>query len=151
MNRLDTTMAALATMSSAQLRCLWTETFDTPVPPVPDSLLHRALAHAMQEATLGGLSAVPRRSMEALARGGSAVQQDLAIKFKPGTRLMRQWNGSMHSVLVTADGFEFDGKTWKSLSAIAQRITDSHWSGPRFFGLRRPQLPPTQVSRDAAQ
>ncbi len=144
-------MAALATMSSAQLRLSWAETFDTPVPPVSDSLLRRALAHAMQEAALGGLGAVARRSMEALASGGSAVQQDLCIKFKPGTRLMRQWNGRMHSVLVTADGFEFDGKTWKSLSAIAQRITDSHWSGPRFFGLRRPQLPPTQVSRDASQ
>ena len=90
MSRLDTTMAALATMSSAQLRCLWAETFDTPVPPVPDSLLRRALAQSMQETTLGGLSAVARRSMEALASGGSAVQQDLCIKFKPGTRLMGQ-------------------------------------------------------------
>jgi hypothetical protein len=150
MSQLDLTMAALATMSSAQLRCLWTETFDTPVPPVPDSLLRRALAHAMQEAAFGGLGAVARRSMEALASGGSAVQQDLGIKFKPGTRLMRQWNGRMHSVLVTADGFEFDGKTWKSLSAIARRITDSHWSGPRFFGLKRPQLPPTQVARNGS-
>ena len=82
MNQLDTTPAALATMSSAQLRCLWTETFDTP--PVPDSLLRRALAQAMQETTLGGLGAVARRSMEALASGGTAVQQDLCIKFKPG-------------------------------------------------------------------
>ena len=151
MSRLDTTMAAVPTMSSAQLRCLWTETFDTPVPPVPDSLLRRALAQAIQETTLGGLGAVARRSMEALASGGSAVRQDLCIRFKPGTRLMRQWNGRMHSVLVTADGFEFDGKTWKSLSAIAQRITDSHWSGPRFFGLKRPQLPPIQVARNGSQ
>ena len=151
MIELDTTLAALATMSSAQLRCLWTETFDMPVPPVPDSLLRRALAQAMQETTHSGLGAVARRSMGALAAGGSAIQQELGIKFKPGTRLMRQWNGRMHSVLVTADGFEFDGKTWKSLSAIAQRITDSHWSGPRFFGLRRPQLPPTQVTRNGSR
>lgn len=151
MSRLDTSMAALATMSPAQLRCSWTETFGTPVPPVPDSLLRRALAQAVQETTLGGLSAVTRRSLAALASGGSAVQQDLSIRFKPGTRLMRQWNGRMHSVLVTADGFEFDGKTWKSLSAVAARITGGHWSGPRFFGLRRPQLPPAQVSRNGSQ
>jgi hypothetical protein len=151
MSRLNTTMAALATMSPGQLRHAWTETFSTPVPPVPDSLLRRALAQSMQETTLGGLSAVARRSLEALASGGSAVQQDLAIIFKPGTRLMRQWNGRMHSVLVTADGFEFDGKTWKSLSAIAARITGAHWSGPRFFGLKRPQFPPMQVSRDGSQ
>ena len=52
-----------------------------------------------------------------------------------GTRLMREWNGRMHVVDVTDDGFVFDGKTYRSLSAIARRITGVHWSGPRFFGL----------------
>ena len=151
MRRLENDLAALATMSTAQLRSSWAETFDTPVPLVPESLLRRALGHAMQERALGSLSAAARRSLEALASGGSAAQQDLCIKFKPGTRLMRQWNGRMHSVLVTAEGFEFDGKTWKSLSSIAGRITGGHWSGPRFFGLKRPQLPPVQTARDGRQ
>jgi hypothetical protein len=58
-----------------------------------------------------------------------------AIPVRPGTRLMREWNGRMHLVDVTDNGFVFDGKTYRSLSAIARRITGAHWSGPRFFGL----------------
>jgi hypothetical protein len=53
----------------------------------------------------------------------------------PGTRLMREWNGRMHVVDVTADGILFDGKLYRSLTAVAKRITGAHWSGPRFFGL----------------
>jgi hypothetical protein len=54
---------------------------------------------------------------------------------RPGTRLVREWNGRTHAVDVGEDGFVFDGKTYRSLSAIAKRITGAHWSGPRFFGL----------------
>ena len=54
---------------------------------------------------------------------------------RPGTRLVREWNGRTHVVDVIEDGFVFDGKTYRSLSAIAKRITGAHWSGPRFFGL----------------
>jgi hypothetical protein len=53
----------------------------------------------------------------------------------PGTRLMREWNGRMHVVDITEDGILFDGKLYRSLSAVAKRITGAHWSGPRFFGL----------------
>ena len=142
MSKLERELAALATMPPAQLGALWSETFGTIAPPVPESLLRRALAHAIQERALGGLSSVARRSIEALASGGSAARAELPIRLKPGTRLMRQWNGRMHAVLVTADGFEFDGRRWKSLSAIANRITAGHRSGPDFFGLKRPSLPP---------
>lgn len=53
----------------------------------------------------------------------------------PGTRLMREWNGRMHVVDVTEQGVLFDGKLYRSLTAVAKRITGTHWSGPRFFGL----------------
>ncbi|WP_137113356.1 DUF2924 domain-containing protein [Mesorhizobium sp. GR13] len=53
----------------------------------------------------------------------------------PGTRLVREWNGRTHIVDIGENGFVFDGKTYRSLSAIAKRITGAHWSGPRFFGL----------------
>jgi hypothetical protein len=53
----------------------------------------------------------------------------------PGTRLMREWNGRSHAVDVTTDGFVFDGKTYRSLTAVAKRITGVQWPGPRFFGL----------------
>ena len=58
-----------------------------------------------------------------------------SASLKPGTRLVREWNGRTHVVDVSEDGFVFDGKTYRSLSAIAKRITGAHWSGPRFFGL----------------
>ena len=53
----------------------------------------------------------------------------------PGTRLMREWNGRMHVVDITEEGILFDGKLYRSLTAVARRITGTHWSGPRFFGL----------------
>lgn len=147
MAKLDNDLAALAKLSPAQLRERWTEVCEGAVPPVPDSLLRRAIAYALQKTALGGLPAVTRRTLEAVARNGVLTPEDLPIRLKPGTRLMRQWNGRMHSVLVTEEGFQFDGRTWASLSAIAQRITGAHWSGPRFFGLRRPSGPPVQVPR----
>lgn len=57
------------------------------------------------------------------------------VALKPGARLVREWNGRMNVVEVTDDGFVHEGKTYRSLSAIARRITGAHWSGPRFFGL----------------
>lgn len=57
------------------------------------------------------------------------------IILKPGARLVREWNGRMNVVEVTASGFVHEGKTYRSLSAVAKRITGAHWSGPRFFGL----------------
>lgn len=147
MTRLDKDLAALATLSPAQLRERWAEVCEGGAPAVPDSLVRRGIAHALQESALGGLSAVTRRTLEAVARNGSVASEDLPIRLKPGTRLMRQWNGRMHSVLVTEEGYQFDGRTWASLSAVAERITGAHWSGPRFFGLRRASAPPVQVAR----
>lgn len=56
-------------------------------------------------------------------------------KLTPGTRLVRDWHGAGHTVTVLDDGFEYGGKRWKSLTAIAKAITGAHWNGPRFFGL----------------
>ena len=65
----------------------------------------------------------------------NSVSVVASASLKPGTRLVREWNGRTHVVDVSEDGFVFDGKTYASLSAIAKRITGAHWSGPRFFGL----------------
>ena len=65
----------------------------------------------------------------------SGVDVVASPHLRPGTRLVREWNGRTHVVDVSEDGFAFDGKTYRSLSAIAKRITGAHWSGPRFFGL----------------
>ena len=63
---------------------------------------------------------------------------DTGPKLRPGARLVREWRDKTHVVTVTEDGFEYDGRTHPSLTAIAKRITGAHRSGPRFFGLRKP-------------
>ena len=60
---------------------------------------------------------------------------DSGLVLKAGTTLVRQWRGHTHTVLVREDGFEYEGQRYRSLTAIAERITEAHWSGPRFFGL----------------
>ena len=60
---------------------------------------------------------------------------DPGLVLKAGTTLVRQWRGHTHTVLVHNDGFEHAGQRYRSLTAIAERITEAHWSGPRFFGL----------------
>ena len=65
------------------------------------------------------------------------VTRSRAIRLKPGAKLVREWGGESHDVLVLEAGFAWRGKTWRSLSVIAQAITGTHWSGPRFFGLKK--------------
>ncbi len=60
---------------------------------------------------------------------------------KPGLRLVREWRGETHHVLVLEDGFEWNGERRRSLSAIAREITGTRWSGPLFFGLKRSPMP----------
>jgi hypothetical protein len=67
--------------------------------------------------------------------GPDSAHRQLSLPPRPGSRLMREWNGRIHVVDVVADGYRLDGKTYRSLSAVAKRITGTHWSGPRFFGL----------------
>ena len=100
-------------------------------------MLRRALAYERQERKFGSLPRALHKQLEAAAGNGTAAMPEPPLKLKPGTRLMREWNGTMYSVLATADGFEFAGKSWRSLSKIARHITGAQWSGPRFFGLKR--------------
>jgi Protein of unknown function (DUF2924) len=72
------------------------------------------------------------------ARGGEGDStRPVPRKLTPGTRLVRDWRGVGHTVTVVADGFEYDGKHWKTLTAVARAITGAHWNGPLFFGLTR--------------
>ena len=128
---------SIAALEGAALAWAWTEVFAAPMPEVAPSLLHRALAYERQERKFGGLPVVLRKQLEAVAASKTAAMPEPPLKLKPGTRLMREWNGTMYSVLVTADGFDFAGRTWSSLTMIARQITGSHQSGPRFFGLKR--------------
>lgn len=128
---------SIAALEGGALATAWTEIFAAPMPEVAPSLLRRALAYERQERKFGGLPVVLRKQLEAAAAGKTTEMPKPSLKLKPGTRLMREWNGTMYSVLVTPDGFDFAGKTWSSLTMIARQITGSHQSGPRFFGLKR--------------
>ena len=143
MGRLDTELAALATMSSAQLREGWLSTFNEEAPDLPPSLLRRVIAYRLQEEHLGGLPVQAQRMLDIVA-GGVTPLPDPEIRLKPGSRLLREWNGKLHTVMVDEDGFNFNGCRFASLSQVAREITGARWSGPRFFGLKRRPPPPSQ-------
>ncbi len=71
-----------------------------------------------------------------MERDGDVTRNRVA-RLKPGAKLVREWRGATHTVIVIEDGFEWNGRHGRSLSAIAREITGVHWSGPRFFGLNR--------------
>ena len=137
MGWLGNDLVSIAALEGVALASAWTDVFAAPMPEVAPSLLRRALAYERQERRFGGLPVVLRKQLEAVAAGKTAGMPEPQLKLKPGTRLMREWNGTMYSVLVTTDGFDFAGRTWSSLTMIAQQITGAHQSGPRFFGLKR--------------
>jgi len=129
---LDTELAALATLSLAQLRERWKQVSDKPVPRVSEGMLRLALAWEMQAAVHGGLSRRTQQTLDQLARGRTTTRSA-----QPGMRLMREWNGTLHVVTVEDDGrICWNEQQWKSLSAVARAITGTRWSGPAFFGLK---------------
>ena len=130
-------LESIAALEGADLATAWTEIFAAPMPEVAPSLLRRALAYERQERKSGGLPVVLRKQLEAAAVGKTVGMPEPPFKLKPGTRLMREWDGTVYSVLVTADSFDFAGRTWSSLTMIARQIIGVHQSGPRFFGLKR--------------
>jgi hypothetical protein len=89
---------------------------------------------------MAGLSKSTRRKLKMLAkmfRSEGRIAPDPGLSLKSGARLVREWHGHTHTVTVTEDGFEYAGMTYPSLTKIAKKITGTHWSGPRFFGLLR--------------
>ena len=94
----------------------------------------RAVAHKLQELAYGGLSPAARRILIGLKEPASAKPTPRALR--PGTELLREWQGTTHRVTVMEDGVVYGGKRYGSLSEVARAITGSRWSGPRFFGLK---------------
>jgi hypothetical protein len=103
------------------------------------TLLLRALAYRIQEQAFGGLSSATRRRLDRAAEDLTGGRRTAAprAKVKAGTRLLREWNGVVHEVIVLESSVHYRGETWPSLTAVAREITGAHWSGPRFFGLTR--------------
>ena len=139
MSQLGDQLAALATMSPAQLRGEWLQQFRTPAPAVGHRLLALAIAHRVQEKAMGGLASEHVRELARLGKRYAAtgeVEADATATLKVGTRLVREWRGTPHQVLIRDDGYGYRDRVYGSLSQIARDITGTNWSGPRFFGLR---------------
>jgi len=141
----------LLMLTSVQLRHEWQRLYRTNPPRrLSRDLLRRAVAHKIQEQAYGGLSQAARRRLQTLART-MAQEGEAALKAspgqKPGARLVRQWRGETHCVLVLDDGFLYQDQRYRSLTAIARVITGAHWSGPRFFGLGAQARPTSESQR----
>jgi hypothetical protein len=113
-------------------------------------LLIRAVAYRMQEVGLGGLRPEPQRQLRQIAQelkqtGAATIR--LRPHLKPGTRLMREWQGRTYEVVVLDDGFSWQGAQYRSLSAIARKITGTAWSGPLFFGLKQSRSASRRLSQ----
>jgi hypothetical protein len=141
MSALDSELAALPTLSAHQLRLKWQDLrCGEPTAAASRDLMIREIAYKMQERAHGGLAPAIKRRLRTLAvefEANGANSLVPAPLLKPGTRLLREWQGRKHTVIVLEDGFEYEGERYLSLTQIARRITGAHWSGPRFFGLRK--------------
>ncbi len=130
----------------------WRKQFGHPPPKyVSVQFMRKALAYEAQVKAFGGHSNAIRRAFERALKGdrkpngkagarrtstlSPASSPSPSLVLRPGTHLVREWNGRSYQVEVLEDGFQMDGKRYRSLSAIARKITGAHWSGPRFFGL----------------
>ena len=126
-------VAALATLSPAQLRERWSQVTGAVVPKVSPSLLRLAVAYEIQAKAYGGLS---RKTQQRLTQ--IATAKTLTRDVRPGMRLVREWSGRLHVVEVDeSSAIRWNGRTWGSLSEVARAITGTRWSGPAFFGLKR--------------
>lgn len=134
-----TTLERLETLPLEDLQAEWARRYGAPAPKLSADLLRLGIGYRLQEQRLGGISRETRSILRQMADRGRDSSSSLppARKLTPGTRLVRDWHGVGHTVIVLDDGFEYDGRHWKSLTAIARAITGGHWNGPLFFGLAR--------------
>lgn len=137
---LEVELTRLEGLNAAGLGKAWQECHESPPPAaLPDRLLLLALAYDLQADALGGLTPAVEKRLARIAAG--TVQRDkvkpIPLRIKPGATLVRDWGGRSWRVEVNSDAsFTWDGRRWRSLSAIAREITGTSRNGPAFFGLR---------------
>ena len=136
-----TRVAALKTTPTPELKKQWQLLFETPPPPYNRRFLESRLAYRIQELHYGGLKPETIARLEALGEqldGGNITVRRIRGDDRPitGTRLIREYQGVEQTVTVMQDGFEWQGRPYKSLSAIARAITGTRWNGWTFFGLK---------------
>jgi len=134
-------LARLTELDLGELRQRWRTLYKTDASPhLSRELLLRAVAYRMQEVALGGLRPKWQRQLRQFAQEFNEtgeIRRRARLELKSGTRLVREWRGRTYEVLVLADGFLWQGAHYRSLSALARKITGTAWSGPLFFGLNQ--------------
>lgn len=139
--RVPARLAALKTLTVKELKAEWEQLFQTQAPNNSGAYLQQRLAYRVQELAYGGLTKPVTAMLNALAdevEGKKVRKSVISDPRNPviGTRLVREWDGVEHVITVLKDGFDWQGRRYKSLSAIARGITGTRWNGYRFFGLR---------------
>ena len=138
---------ALKTAPIADLKAQWRKLFEREPPPFNRRYIESRLAYRVQELAYGGLKPATLDRLRALGEQyapkaktalGKARLVDRPIS---GTRLIREWQGVEYTVTVLREGFEWEGRPYKSLSAIARSITGTRWNGLVFFGLKTLRAP----------
>jgi len=130
-------LKALNEMGVDDLRATWRERLGEPPPIQSRDILRRALAEALQTRAAGVGAASDRRLAAAAARHRMGHKPKVrTVSFKPGSTLVREWQGRRIEVKVVGDGYIWNGEKHASLSKVARMITGVRWNGPRFFGLR---------------
>ena len=138
---IEAEIARLRSLAFDALRRRWRVVFGrTPPASLSKHMLGRMIAGHMQEQAFGGLDRESLSFLDGLARHGGSPRRRL----KPGTVLVRDYQGQRHTVTVAPNGFDWQGTTYASLSAIARAITGTAWSGPRFFALAPRNGTPTR-------
>jgi hypothetical protein len=137
-------VAALKTTPTSALKAMWRDLFETEPPPYNRRFLESRLAYRIQELAYGGLKPETIKRLEAIAEdldGGGPVRRRRPVRDRPisGTRLIREWQGVEHCVTVGDEDFEYQGRPYKSLSAVARAITGTQWNGLVFFGIKSQQ------------
>ena len=131
-------VAALPKTPTPELKQMWRDLYDKEPPGFSRNYLISRLSYRLQELHFGGLRPATRAKLDSLADALDPKAARKRILDGPvvGTQLIREWRGVEHKVTVLADGFEWEGRRYKSLSAVARAITGTRWNGPMFFGLR---------------
>jgi hypothetical protein len=134
-------VAALRTTPTLGLKAQWREFFGTEPPPFNRKYLESRLAYRIQELAFGGLKPETKERLRVLGEqldGGNVLTRRARVDNRPiaGTRLVREWADIEHCVTVLPDGYEWAGRPYQSLSAVARAITGTRWNGWTFFGLK---------------
>jgi hypothetical protein len=132
-------VAALPKTPTPGLKQMWRELYDREPPGFSRNYLISRLSYRIQELAYGGLKPATRAKLNALADGldPKAARKRVVNGPVVGTRLVREFQGREYTVTVLADGFEWEGRRYKSLSAVARAITGTRWNGLTFFGVKR--------------